>query len=52
MCLKNPNWNDSEDRNRYERIIEKSLKRELTSKEKDFYMSMYHQEEFYAYGEC
>lgn len=51
MCLKNPNWFNSDDRERYQRLIEKSFKRELTSKEKDFYISMYHQEEFNAYGE-
>lgn len=51
MCLKNVNWFDNGDRERYQKIIEKSLKRELTPKEKDFYSSMYHQEEFNAYGE-
>ena len=51
MCLKNPNWNDSDDRERYQNLIQKSTKTELTENESDFLFEMYHQEEFYANGE-
>lgn len=52
MCLKNPNWFNSDDRERYQKLIEKSTKNKLTEKEHDFLFEMYHQEEFFAYGEC
>lgn len=51
MSFKEPSYLDNSDREKYQDIIEKSFKRELTPKEKDFYTNMYHQEEFYCYGE-
>lgn len=52
MCLKNVNWFDSNDRERYQNLIQKSTKTKLTENESDFLFEMYHQEEFFAYGEC
>lgn len=47
-----PKWFDANDRKKYEELIDKSFKKiELTKEENDFLIDMYHQEEFYAYGE-
>lgn len=54
MCLKNPNWNDCSDRRLYDELLNKQHKNPdvVTDEELDFLHTMYHQEEFFAYGEC
>jgi hypothetical protein len=46
----NPDWNNPDDRKKYEEIWNKK-DAERTEEENRFLIEMYHQEEFYAYGE-
>lgn len=45
MSLYYPDWNNTEDRQRYDEIISKKNKN-LTAKEREFQITMYHMEEF------
>lgn len=54
MCLKNPSWYDSSDRELYYKMLyskDPKPMNEYSQTERDFVTSMYHQEEYYAYGE-
>ena len=46
MSLEHPNYYNSQDRQRYEQLVNESFKRELSERERNFVTSMYHQEEF------
>lgn len=43
MTIENPNWNNNQDRLLYKKLMNQDT---LDKKEKDFCVSMYHQEEF------
>ena len=44
------NWNNEQDRKDYYELLEKKQE-ELNEKQKRYITDMYHQEEYYAYGE-
>ena len=48
MTLEHPNYYNSQDRQRYERLVQDSFKRKLSELERNFVSCMYHQEEFDA----
>lgn len=52
MMGERPDWNNENDRKKYDEIWDKCFKKiEITEAEHDFLVSMYHQDEFYTYGE-
>ena len=46
MSLKNPNWNDAEDRALYDKLFYCRGNKALTEDEKEFCTFMYHFEEY------